>query len=117
MFCKYVFDFPELTHYYLVRLLTDLEKFGLQVHCIPVLKFAILLADKVIQNKFLAMSLQLRFARCVSALGYTSEAKELVAKVLPQTVISPQEYQTRFIELTRMRVGLLTDLSRAETRW
>lgn len=85
-------------------MLTDLELFGLQTHCVPIFKFCILLADKVIQNKFLVMALQLRFARCVSTLGYAAEAKDILQKVLPQINLSPQDLAAKFDELNRMRV-------------
>lgn len=92
--------------YYLEQILTDLEKFGLHVHCVPIFKFSLLMADKVIQNKHLVLALQLRFARCISSLGYTSEAKEVFEKVISQIHTSPQEFTARFNELNRMRVKL-----------
>jgi hypothetical protein len=105
IFCKYVFDFPELTMYYLEQVITDLERFGLQVHCVPIFKFSLLLADKVIQNKNLVNSLQLRFARCICSLGYMQEAVKISTPVISQYSISPQEFASRFSELNRMRVS------------
>jgi hypothetical protein len=107
MFCKFVFEFPELTLYYLEQVLTDLELFGLHVHCVPIFKFCLLLADKVIQNKYLVLGLQLRFARCISSLGYTTEARELVVKVFPQISVSTQDFTNRYNELMRMRVEVV----------
>lgn len=69
------------------------------------LKFAILLADKVIHNKLLTLALQLRFARCICTLGYQPISVEIMNKVLAQTTVSEQEFNSRFIDLTRMRVS------------
>ncbi len=88
-------------------MLTDLELFGLQTHCVPVFKFCILLADKVIQNRHLVYALQLRFARCISALGYVQESKDIVNKILPQITMTPQDLAAKFDELNRMRVEFI----------
>lgn len=96
-----------MTLYYLEQILTDLEKFGLHVHCVPIFKFSILMADKVIQNKHLVLALQLRFAKCICSLGYAAEAKEVYQKVISQISVTPQEFTARFNELNRMRVGII----------
>jgi hypothetical protein len=107
IFCKFSFEFPELSFYYIEQCLTDLELFGLQIHCIPILKFAILLADKVIHNKLLTLALQLRFARCICTLGYQPISVEIINKVSTQITVSEQEFNSRYIDLTRMRVTAL----------
>lgn len=102
--------------YYLEQILTDLEKFGLHVHCVPIFKFGLLLAEKVIQNKTLEHSLLLRFARCISCLGYTQKASEISAEVVAQFNVTPQEFVARFNELNRMRVASSDLAERPESR-
>ena len=102
-----MFDFPELTLYYLERVLIDLELFGLQVHCVPVLKYCLLMADKVISNKYLVISMQLKLAKSLFSLGYSSEASEIVSKAMGQCHITQAEFTSKYEELTRMRVELI----------
>lgn len=102
--------------YYLEQVLTDLERFGLQAHCVPIFKFSLLLADKVIQNKNLVNSLQMRFARCICGLGYMQEATKISSGVMSQYNITPQEFTSRFNELTRMRVICINQAKWSKSR-
>lgn len=100
--CKFAFAYPELTLHYLLEVIKNFEAFGLDSHNIVLMKFAQLLVGKLLNNKYLGIGVNLKYARCLSCLGYQKLAKEILDQQIPLLKISDQEHQVFFEGLERL---------------
>jgi len=52
LICKTAFEYPELSYYYMDKLVTVLEKYGMHIHCIPIYSLMRLFASNILSNQF-----------------------------------------------------------------
>ena len=50
--CKFAFEYPELSYYYMDRVVTILEKYGMHIHCVPIYWLMRLFANSILSNQF-----------------------------------------------------------------
>ncbi len=78
----FVFDKAELTFVYAQELLKILESLGMAIHALPVHVFLRFLAKEIIKNSTLAVTCELRFCRCLRALGFEAESSALMQSLI-----------------------------------
>jgi hypothetical protein len=74
--CKFSFSYPELTFHNLLEVMKNFETFGLDSHNLVLMKFAQLLVGKLLNNKYLLIGVNLKYAKCLSCLGYQKLSKQ-----------------------------------------
>lgn len=102
IFCKYAFEYPELTYHYLETIIGNFEALGLDVQNVMLLKFGCLFAEKLLSHEYMTIAANLRFARCIISLGYAKEGKAIFEENLQYCRIEEKVFIKEKSSLERM---------------
>ncbi|CAD8135763.1 unnamed protein product [Paramecium octaurelia] len=74
---KYLFDKAQLTYTYINNLMSIFEKYGLQIHNIPIFVFQKFFVKEILNNSYLDRLIDVKFSKCLHLVGFHSEADQM----------------------------------------
>ena len=100
--CKFAFEYPELSFWYMDRIVTILEKYGMHIHCVPIYSLMRLFSSHILCNDFLSLSVELKYAICLSSLGSEVKCQKILSEILPKIVLDESNKKHYMINLERI---------------